>query len=406
LVSTAAYTTSWPTALSEKPSCYNKAKQHPLHLLVALNPPDWRFNVTTIKKHSLTALSDSQIIKRLDSLVEKERETTLEVLRHIIEIDRRRLYIGRGYASLFEYCTHHLGYSESAASRRIKSARCIRDFPEVYGMLSKNEVNLSTLHKLSGIVNEENKSDLLKEVRFRSAREVDVIIARFRPMSVLRERVRPVYIKPAPNIGNAANKKPQKSTDESGRTFTADVGGRTFTTCADNPQPSQVLEQKFKLEFTVDPAVMKKLEEAKALLSTKYPCGVSLERLLEFVLDEYLEKHSSKRKIQRRKNRKAASKVTKPKSKDTNKTKPSRHIPAAVRDKVFARDKGRCAYVGANSARCNSTWNLQIDHVTPFARGGEHSIENLRLLCAGHNRHEAKRIYGGDFIDGRIHQRE
>jgi hypothetical protein len=58
-----------------------------------------------IKKNSPAALSDSQIINYLDSLVQKERQTTLEILRHLIELDRRKLYLGRGYASLYEYCT-------------------------------------------------------------------------------------------------------------------------------------------------------------------------------------------------------------------------------------------------------------------------------------------------------------
>jgi hypothetical protein len=68
-----------------------------------------------INYSSLSRLSDSQLIKRLDALVQKERETTLEVIRHIIEFDRRRLYLGLGHSSLFDYCTLQLGYSPSSA---------------------------------------------------------------------------------------------------------------------------------------------------------------------------------------------------------------------------------------------------------------------------------------------------
>lgn len=31
--------------------------------------------------------------------------------------------------------------------------------------------------------------------------------------------------------------------------------------------------------------------------------------------------------------------------------------------------------------RCNSTNKLQVDHVVPLARGGEHSLWNLQVLC-------------------------
>ena len=70
-----------------------------------------------IQKNSPAGLTDSQLIMKLDALVEKERETTLEVLRHIIEFERRKLYLGIGYGSMFEYATRRLGYSESAAQQ-------------------------------------------------------------------------------------------------------------------------------------------------------------------------------------------------------------------------------------------------------------------------------------------------
>jgi 5-methylcytosine-specific restriction endonuclease McrA len=72
----------------------------------------------------------------------------------------------------------------------------------------------------------------------------------------------------------------------------------------------------------------------------------------------------------------------------------SRRIPAATRDAVFARDKGRCTYVGSNGERCAATHYLQIDHVIPYARGGTNVLGNLRLLCERHNKKEAERTLG------------
>jgi 5-methylcytosine-specific restriction endonuclease McrA len=379
--------------------------------------------MTAIKNNSLAKLSDSQIIKRLDDLVRKEHQTLLEVLRHLIEMDHRRLYLGRGYASLYEYCTRHLSYSESAASRRIKTARCIRDFPEVYRMLTKNEVNLSTVSKLSVVLNEKNKNELLEEVRFQSARQVDEIIARFRPMSILHERARPVYVKTSFDVPVIEKDQVENSSSSPGKgdqKFTADVGGKKLTTSCSIRTQMPVLEQKIKLEFAVSPAFMEKLEEVKALLSKKYPRGVSYEKIFEVMLDEYLEKHSPKRK-DRRRNKWAAKQKDRKKNPTTSKearhskptstmakikiskeNQPSRHIPAAVRDKVFARDKSRCTFVGKKGTRCNSAWNLQIDHITPYAKGGDHSLQNLRLLCGSHNKYEAERIYGRDFMERRI----
>lgn len=64
----------------------------------------------------------------------------------------------------------------------------------------------------------------------------------------------------------------------------------------------------------------------------------------------------------------------------------SRHIPAGLRDSVFRRDGGRCTFTGKNGVRCDATAHLQIDHIKPFCRGGEHTPKNLRLLCGKHNR--------------------
>ena len=76
----------------------------------------------------------------------------------------------------------------------------------------------------------------------------------------------------------------------------------------------------------------------------------------------------------------------------------SRHIPAAVRDAVFARDGGRCTYVGEHGVPCESRHNLHVDHVEPFARGGPPTAGNLRLLCAAHNQLEAERVYGSEWM--------
>ena len=35
--------------------------------------------------------------------------------------------------------------------------------------------------------------------------------------------------------------------------------------------------------------------------------------------------------------------------------------------------------------RCVATHYLQIDHIEPFALGGQHSEDNCRVLCQHHN---------------------
>ena len=61
------------------------------------------------------------------------------------------------------------------------------------------------------------------------------------------------------------------------------------------------------------------------------------------------------------------------------------HIPAAVRRAVFERDEGRCTW-------CGATENLHLDHVHPWVRGGEDTVENLQLLCRTCNLRKGARV--------------
>ena len=67
---------------------------------------------------------------------------------------------------------------------------------------------------------------------------------------------------------------------------------------------------------------------------------------------------------------------------------PSRYIPVAVKREVWRRDQGCCSYVDRDSGRrCGSRYRLEIDHIVPFALGGDAQPPNLRLRCEAHHRY-------------------
>jgi len=53
--------------------------------------------------------------------------------------------------------------------------------------------------------------------------------------------------------------------------------------------------------------------------------------------------------------------------------------------------------VGAN-VRCGSRKLLEFDHVDPVARGGEATVDGIRLRCRAHNQYEAERVFGTGFM--------
>ncbi len=75
-------------------------------------------------KEDVRRLSDDVLVDKLRELVGTERRILSQILLHLREVENRRLYSRRGYSSLFKYCVEELGYSESAAGRRIQAMVC------------------------------------------------------------------------------------------------------------------------------------------------------------------------------------------------------------------------------------------------------------------------------------------
>jgi hypothetical protein len=69
---------------------------------------------------------------------------------------------------------------------------------------------------------------------------------------------------------------------------------------------------------------------------------------------------------------------------------------------VLQRDGARCTFVSRDGKRCEQTGWLQLHHEDPFARGGAATQNNIRLLCAPHNRLLAERDFGRGFVQQRI----
>ncbi len=61
--------------------------------------------------------------------------------------------------------------------------------------------------------------------------------------------------------------------------------------------------------------------------------------------------------------------------------KRTRYIPLHTRRMVFQRADYCCEFTGPNKERCESQFQLEIDHfIKPYSQGGDHSLDNLKLL--------------------------
>jgi 5-methylcytosine-specific restriction endonuclease McrA len=80
-----------------------------------------------------------------------------------------------------------------------------------------------------------------------------------------------------------------------------------------------------------------------------------------------------------------------------------RYIPADVEQAVRERDRHQCTFVGETGNRCSARRFLEFDHIEPVARGGQATLDNLRLRCRAHNQYEAECVFGTEFMK---HKRE
>ena len=77
----------------------------------------------------LESLSDDNLIAETKRLVAAERVATAALLRSLMEIDTRRLYLREGCSSLFTYCTHVLTGSGTPSRSRDRFAGSRRNGP-------------------------------------------------------------------------------------------------------------------------------------------------------------------------------------------------------------------------------------------------------------------------------------
>jgi len=323
----------------------------------------------------LENLSNQQITNNLVALCRRERLLTVEVLKYLNEVERRQLHLQEGFSSMFSYCTVKLRYSESAANRRIKAARCLRDYPRVLEMLQSGELSLSTLSLVAGRLNESNCSELLNAAAGKSYQEVEAYLAKSQERTLVRESIKPVVVRKPTVVAKSSDLFANHT-----KSFCNLIGGRVETSPAE--QLKEEVEERFEVRFSVSKATRKKIEKVQTLLSNKLKGKCSLEATLDELLDGFIERNCPERKAERR-----------VKSDKPIPSSVSRYIPSELKQRVYQRDKGCCTFVGKNGKRCGSSWQLQLDHIQPFAVGGKTEFENLRLVCAGHNRYLARQYF-------------
>jgi hypothetical protein len=321
----------------------------------------------TIDRH-VSHLTDAQLLTEVKRLAAAERHATAALLRALIELDERRLYLGEGCSSLFTYCPQVLHLSEGGAYNRIEAARAARRLPVLLELLEDGALTLTTIRLLAPHLTESNSGSLLDDARHKSKREVEELIARLRPKPDVAAVVRRL---PTPALQLADQAPPTAESSSSPDSLPS----------VRPPVVKPLAPERYKLQLTISKETHDKLRHAQALVRHAVPDGdlaAIIDRALTVLLTE----------LERTK----LSATERPHSRQRASGK-SRRVPAAVKRAVWARDGGQCAFVGS-AGRCQETGFLEFHHVIPHAAGGEATVRNLELRCRAHNVFEAETYFG------------
>jgi 5-methylcytosine-specific restriction endonuclease McrA len=330
---------------------------------------------------SVEQLSDCDLLAELHRVLKNERHLTAELLALIGEVDVRRLYLGQSCATPFRFCTHVLHLSEHAAYHRIEAARAARQFPIILDMVAEGALTLTAVAMLRPHLTRENHAEVLEAARYKSKLEVARQIAALTPRPDQRALVRRL---PTPTQREAPTVAQSQSSRDGPLLELRET--RQSLELAPPPRPTiaPLAPDRYLLKVTVSAETHAKLQRAQDLMRHTVPNGdpaAIIDRALTLLVEE----------LERTK----IAATTRPQRARVPQTTRSRRVPAAVKRAVWARDEGRCAFVGTNG-RCAETGFLEFHHVRPFADGGATDADNLQLRCRAHNGYEAELYFGAE----------
>ena len=308
------------------------------------------------------------------------------MLAHIAEVDARKLYLPAGFPSMHAYSVQRLRLSEDAALKRIQAARVARQFPVIFTALEEGRLQLSGVCLLAPYLKEASAGDLLAAAMDRSKDDIAKLIARRFPRSELLELV-----------------------EEYASSSRAEAEGRSELDCSDEHAPGHVdrdtlshapghvevttprpkvaphADGRYALHVVLCQEAYDLLRYAQALSSHANPEGNIADEL-----HRALKSHVAR--------------LEKQKFGATSRPRPARvsenprHIPAHVKRTVWERDGGQCTFVSDSGQRCPARARLEFDHIDPVARGGEATVEGIRIRCRAHNQYVAERVFGEEFM--------
>jgi hypothetical protein len=335
----------------------------------------------------LTKLPGHVVLSSLKTHIKSERKSTHLILWHIVEVERRKLYLQAGHTSIYQHLLKEHGYSETAAYDRVKAARILALHPEISKHLEEGSIDLTKLVMLSTCLNKAKKSG--EEVSVNKVKEILNQLPNKNKFET--KKILAVELNQTPN-------KTERVTPQKDGTIWVEIGfkeAQYHIMMEALDVLSHVIPDKDKAEAITHAfrAIIKKAKGPEAKKDRKSDPKNAPNK----------KQKSDSADIENKSTDIINASETKEQNSETKKEptitqsfavagKKRKYISVKITRKVKQDACYCCSLVDPKTGiRCNSTYQIQTDHIIPLALGGTNDLDNLRVLCGVHNRSEAVR---------------
>ena len=345
-----------------------------------------------MNRYARAHVSDHSLHESALAHARHERGATADLLADLAEIDVRRFYLAMAYPSLFAYCVAELNTSEDTAYKRIKAARAARRFPAIFDAVADGRLNLSGVVLLAPHLTETTAQDLLDAATNKSNLEIEKLLALRFPRPDI-----PGWVGPIPTSSGTCSR--QQSQEPVEAMFVpepppaSEPGLLNAAVTLQAVRPVDLVArsivkplapQRYEIHFSMSETCHRKLRYLQDLLGLG---SGDLGQLFEDALDARIQEAEKQKFAATEQPRRAQHRSRNP-----------RHVPADVKRAVWRRDGAQCTFVSETGRRCEARKGLQFDHVIEVARGGEATVDGIRLRCWAHNQYGAECTYGAEFM--------
>ena len=327
---------------------------------------------------TVCALSDDELIEQTGRLARLDHQVHVFVIDHLIEIETRRVYLRRGFSSLFDYVKRGLGYSDAATWRRINAMKLCTRIDGVRERLWDGSLTLDAAAQL------QHAFERRERERAREARGGGTGSA-VRPNGSTRPApARSAHRKPAPTLASdpkpALNASAQKALVEQA----AGKSTRQVMQMLADVDPALAVpadrvralgEGRWELKAVIDADCQRGLELLNGLLSHVDP-RMTLGQLVGRLVKEGLDRHDPSRPLRRGRARSAPAGADRPpaapkSSSDGAACSPAK-APAELSRRVPAPTRRAAQPAGAGSSPSNGQPSADL-HTTSAPKWGVRS---------------------------------